>query len=221
MKYSQSTFPKFSELKGKDRVSYIWNYLFINNSLIWRISSLSFRMKCGLLGIKCKHVRTYGKVDIYRAPKSNIFLGENISITSKSSRGNACLLYGRARLRTLTPLAKIIIGNNTGMNGMSITARSKSIRIADNCRIGPNVVIVDSDFHALMPAEVRKTSPGFEFDRDVIINENVWIGMNTTILKGVTIGKNSIIGAGSVVVKDIEENCIAAGVPAKKVKSLI
>lgn len=106
------------------------------------------------------------------------------------------------------------------MNGVSITSRTKSIYIGSNCRIAPNTVIVDSDYHSMIPPESRLQNPGFEFDKDVVINENVWIGMRSIILKGVTIGKNSVIAAGSVVVKDIPEDCLAAGVPAIVVKKL-
>jgi len=106
------------------------------------------------------------------------------------------------------------------MNGISLTARSKTITIGKNCRIGPNVVIVDSDYHAVIPAEIRSENPGFEYDKDVTVGDNVWIGMQTIILKGVTIGNNSVIGAGSIVVKDIPEDCVAAGNPARVVKSI-
>jgi acetyltransferase-like isoleucine patch superfamily enzyme len=143
-----------------------------------------------------------------------------VSIVSKSSRGNASSLYTISRIRTYTPTAKIYIGSNTGMNGVSITSRTKSIYIGSNCRIAPNTVIVDSDYHSMIPPESRLQNPGFEFDKDVVINENVWIGMRSIILKGVTIGKNSVIAAGSVVVKDIPEDCLAAGVPAIVVKKL-
>ena len=63
-------------------------------------------------------------------------------------------------------------------------------------------------------------NPGFEMDKPVKIEDNVWVGMNVTILKGVTIGGNSITGACSVVTKDIPENTMAFGVPAKKIKCL-
>jgi len=54
---------------------------------------------------------------------------------------------------------------------------------------------------------------------DIIVNDNVWIGANSIILPGIQIGKNSIVGAGSVVTKDIPENCVAAGNPARIIKT--
>ena len=84
------------------------------------------------------------------------------------------------------------------------------------------MIICDSDFHCIDP-EFR--IPGsrkacFEMDKDILIGENVWIGMNCIILKGVVIGDNTIIGAGSIVTKNLEANCIYAGNPAKLVKKL-
>ena len=84
--------------------------------------------------------------------------------------------------------------------------------------IAPNCVITDSDFHALWPAETRHIEPAFERDADVTIGSHVWIGMNSIILKGVSIGDGAIIAAGSVVVRDVPAGCIAAGVPAKVVR---
>lgn len=84
--------------------------------------------------------------------------------------------------------------------------------------VAPNVIIVDSDFHPPWPPENRLNYPGDEYDKDVRIGKNCWIGMNAIILKGVNIGDNSIIGAGSVVVKDIPPDSLAAGVPAQVIK---
>lgn len=84
--------------------------------------------------------------------------------------------------------------------------------------IGVNLQIIDSDFHELDP-DSRFGGKNI-IKKDVTINENVFIGNNVTILKGVIIGKNSVIGNCSVVTKDIPENVIAAGNPAKVIKKL-
>lgn len=78
--------------------------------------------------------------------------------------------------------------------------------------MGANVTIMDSDQHTDDPRAGK--------DKPVRIEDNVWIGGGVTILKGVTIGRNSLIGAGSVVVKSIPENVIAAGNPCKVIRPL-
>ncbi len=89
-----------------------------------------------------------------------------------------------------------------------------SVSIGDNCMIASNVYISDSDWHDIYNrVSMGTTAP-------VKIEENVWIGDSAIICKGVTIGENSIIGAGAVVARDIPGNSIAAGNPAKVIKIL-
>ena len=88
------------------------------------------------------------------------------------------------------------------------------ITIADNCMIANGVYITDSDWHGIY------NRLSFGRAEAVSIEKNVWIGDSAIVCKGVTIGENSIIGAGAVVVKDIPPNVIAAGNPARIVKHL-
>ena len=185
------------------------------------IGSVYFKLQSFFWGLECgKNIKLWGIVDIIRAPKTQIKIGNNILLNSYSLRTTASSLYGRVKLRTFGEGAKIIIGDNVGLNGTSITARSRTITVGDGTIIAPNVTIVDSDFHAQWPPDIRLTNPGFESDEDVIIGENVWIGMNSTILKGARIGDNSIIGAGSIVTGDIPPNCVARGNPAQVIRQL-
>ncbi len=121
------------------------------------------------------------------------------------------------------------IGDFTLLNGALIMADDK-IDIGSHCLISWNVGIADSDFHPLEPAQrlidTQALAPFFK-DRParpklktapVRIADNVWIGMNAVILKGVTIGENSIVAAGSVVTKSIPPNTVVAGNPAVIVK---
>lgn len=113
----------------------------------------------------------------------------------------------------------IEIGDNCFINNSAtIISDGKKIIIGSNCLIGTNLQIIDSDFHDLAP-ESRFGGKNI-VKKDVFINDNVFIGNNVTILKGVVIGKNSVIGNNSVVTKVIPENVIAAGNPAKVIKSL-
>ena len=90
------------------------------------------------------------------------------------------------------------------------------VTIGDNCFIGPNVSI----YTACHPLEAEERNKGVEWAEPVTIGDNVWLGGNVTILPGVTIGDNCVIGAGSVVTKDIPDGCVAAGNPANVKKEI-
>ena len=123
------------------------------------------------------------------------------------------------------------IGDYSLVNGALIMAEER-IEIGAYCLISWNVGIADSDFHPNEPAQRRQDALAlapFLKDRParpairtapVIIKDNVWIGMNAVILKGVTIGENSVIAAGSVVTKSVPANVVVAGNPAVVVKEL-
>ena len=88
------------------------------------------------------------------------------------------------------------------------------VTVGDNCFIGPNVSIYTA-CHSTDPVERNSRR---EWAKPVTIGDNVWIGGSVTILPGVTIGSNVTIGAGSVVVKDIPDGCVAVGNPCRVVK---
>lgn len=92
----------------------------------------------------------------------------------------------------------------------------REVRIGDNVMIGPNTLITTVG-HPLTPAGRRRH---IGMAKPVTIGNDVWIGGNVTILPGVTIGNNVVIGAGAVVTKDIPDNSLAIGVPAKVVREI-
>jgi len=97
--------------------------------------------------------------------------------------------------------------------GVRISA-GKKITIGNSCMIASGVYIADSDWHGHYDrVAIGHADP-------VVLEDNVWVGDNAIVCKGVTIGKNSIIGARSVVLHDIPENVIAAGNPAKPIREL-
>jgi acetyltransferase-like isoleucine patch superfamily enzyme len=114
---------------------------------------------------------------------------------------------------------EMTIGNNVGVTSVAFICHNK-ISIGNNVKIGINTVIYDTDFHSL-DARMRNSNPE-KIDgvktKPVIIHEGAFIGGHTTILKGVTIGKNSIVGAGSVVFESIPDEQIWAGNPAKYIR---
>ena len=163
--------------------------------------------------------KVFGIPQIAKTPGAKIVIGRNVQLLSSSNRATASTLQGPVRLHALTDTASFVLGDGVGLNGTSITARSRTIRIGNNTLIAPNVVIVDSDFHEYWPPGGRADAPGFEHDADVSIGTNVWIGMRSIVLKGVTIGDGTIIAAGSVVTGDIPSNVLAGGVPARVIRS--
>lgn len=114
--------------------------------------------------------------------------------------------------------AEIVLGEHVGLNGTTIAAR-KRIAIGNDTMIGPNTIIVDHDGHAAWPPEERWIKRGSA--AEIVIESDVWIGMNCIILKGVRIGRGSIIAAASVVLSDVEPHALYAGNPARKIKSLL
>ena len=166
-----------------------------------------------------KSPNIWGKfyIKMYNPRKSSIQIGDNLWMVSDEKR-SGLTLFCSCKLTTIAD-GKIVIGNNVALNGTVITSK-KNIYIGDGTIIAPNVIIVDTDFHAVWPPEDRFKQVSSDLDKAVTIGNNVWIGMNSIILKGLSIGDNSVIGAGSVVNSSIPDNCIAAGNPAKVIKSL-
>jgi acetyltransferase-like isoleucine patch superfamily enzyme len=114
--------------------------------------------------------------------------------------------------------AQLIIGDKVAMSNSTIVA-TKAITLGNNIMIGGGVTIVDSDFHSLNPDYWHTHNDEINMkSAAVIIKNNVFIGMDSIILKGVTVGENSIIAAGSVVSKDIPPREIWGGNPAKFIR---
>jgi acetyltransferase-like isoleucine patch superfamily enzyme len=179
---------------------------------IYRLSNILIRLFCFIRGVKIR-----GKVDflgfprIRRYPYSTISIGNNCTLNS-SKHSDFFTLLKPCTFVTLNSNAEIILGDNVGATGVIIGSASK-VQIGDNVIIGANCSIFDTDFHHSDP-NVRfrnKVMPS----RPVSVENNVFIGFNCIILKGVTIGQNSVIGANSVVISSIPKNSIAMGNPCK------
>ncbi|MFP4845198.1 acyltransferase [Winogradskyella sp. PE311] len=110
------------------------------------------------------------------------------------------------------------IGDFSGFSGVSLFC-SMQIKIGDYVNFGGNVFIWDTDFH---PIDYELRREGFDGVKSspISIGNDVFIGANSTILKGVTIGEKSIVGAGSLVTKDIPANEMWAGNPARLIKKI-
>ena len=114
---------------------------------------------------------------------------------------------------------ELTIGDHVGVTSIAIICHNK-ISIGNHVKIGINTVIYDTDFHSL-DARMRNSYPerldGVK-TKPVIIRDGAFIGGHSTILKGVTIGKNSIVGAGSVVFEDVPDEQVWAGNPARYIR---
>jgi maltose O-acetyltransferase len=144
-----------------------------------------------------------------------VVLGDGVQFGWKSSP----LFYaGYCHVETTVPEARIEIGDRTEFNNnLMIKSEGAGIRIGKDGLFGANIEIFDSNFHDVHP-ERRKA--GTQSMAPVEIGDNVFVGMSVKILKGVTIGSDSVIGAGSVVSSSIPAGVIAAGNPARVIREL-
>jgi acetyltransferase-like isoleucine patch superfamily enzyme len=149
---------------------------------------------------------------VSRAPYSKIIFKKGCRINSSKSSVKEGI-YKKCTFVTLKHDAKIVFGENSGATGVSIIAAS-NITIGKNVLIGAYCMIIDNDLHASNPHKR-------EFDefkaKPVVIEDNVFLGFNCIVLKGVKIGANSVIAANSLVISSIPENSFAMGNPCKVV----
>lgn len=152
------------------------------------------------------------------APGSSISIGSQFVATSMS-RFTALGVRHPVILRTLKAGARITIGDDVGLSGTTICA-VESISIGNECLFGADVTIVDTDFHPIAPAGRRYAPVETAASRPCVIEDNVFIGGGSYILKGSHIGANSVIGCNSVVTGYIPPNCVAAGNPARVIRQI-
>lgn len=142
-------------------------------------------------------------------------IGRDVRIVSLSR-------YNRAGINHPTELAvehtgTLEIGDRVGISGAAIYCAT-GIRIGNDVLLGANCRIYDTDFHPLTALDRLRGNP--PLTAPVAIGNQVWLGANVTVLKGVTIGERTVVAAGSVVVTDLPADCLAGGVPAKVIRNL-
>lgn len=138
-------------------------------------------------------------------------------------RGNLTVGSGVQLFSTIAKVEIVVeddgildIGDDVIVNYGASIAATREVRIGAGSLVGMHVMLMDNDYHRLEP-ERRHERPE---SAPIILEENVWLGARVIVLRGVTIGANSAIAAGSVVTKDIPPNVFAAGAPAKVLKTL-
>jgi acetyltransferase-like isoleucine patch superfamily enzyme len=196
-----------SDFKGE--LSFL--YFTGKDILIKSIFACVTRFELAIKGISYgRSIIFHGTIHTKRFQNSSIIIGDNCTFLSRPF-SNQIGVDRPCMISTQTEKAKIEIGNLCGFSGTVIGA-FEHIKFGNNVRCGANTLITDSDWHT-DDYRSGKSSP-------VFIEDNVWLGVNVTVLKGVTIGQNTIIGAGSVVTKDIPANVVAAGNPCKVIKQI-
>lgn len=184
--------------------------LFIDRTrtlFLFNVNNVSYRQNFVTNGVPIIGVHRYGRMTI-----GSHFRMNNGILHNQIGRNQRCIFKVEKN-------GVLTIGANVNMSSTAIVC-CESVTIKDNVKIGGNVTIYDTDFHSLEVAERTKLDEDLSLrvNKPIVIEENVFIGAHCTILKGVTIGKNAIIGAGSVVASSVPENEIWGGNPAKIIR---
>jgi acetyltransferase-like isoleucine patch superfamily enzyme len=148
---------------------------------------------------------------------SSVRIGAHLSLRS-TPRSNPLGPNRPCIISTRTAHAELVIGDDFGMTGGSIVC-AKRVEIGSRVNVGCNTVITDTDFHPLDPA-ARQADINAGATAPIIIEDDVFVGMHCLILKGVRLGAGCVVGAGSVVTRDVPPRAIVAGNPARVVRTL-
>ena len=186
--------------------------------LLRQLPSLLWLLELQMRGFQISlPIRLFGHPICSRYPGSSISLGSHVTLDS-STRANPLGGSSPCVLRTMTSTARLTLGDRVGISG-SIIVVGNSVQIGEDTILGAGCMVLDNDFHA----------PGLGFSwlteysknsKPVKIGRGCFIGARSLILKGVTLGDRVVIGAGSVVTKDIPAHSIAAGNPARVVGTI-
>lgn len=175
------------------------------------------RVQFALAGVAWRGARLYGLPILQRHSASSITLGQRAELRS-TVRSNPLGAMHPCILSTRRAGAVLQIGDDFGMTGGAIVCEQR-ITIGDRVWVGANTTILDTDFHPLEPTR-RAAAPLDGATAPIVIEDDVFIGMGCLILKGVTLGTGAVIGAGSVVTRDVAPHSVVGGNPARYLRSI-
>ena len=150
-------------------------------------------------------------------------LGHRVTLRGRPKIVNHGTMYVGDRVRldstvatlelVTLPGGRLEIGENVFINDGSSVVSSASVTIGDDCLIGTHVMVMDCDFHRVEDKAWDTTGA------PIVLEERVWLGNRSIVLKGVRVGHDSVVGAGSVVTRDVPPRTVVAGVPARVVRT--
>ena len=191
---------------------FCWLFRF-RKAIVTVFGSLFGTLRIALWGCRMHGmVKCVGLPRIERTPKGSIEIGKGCCLRSARC-SNPVGVFHPVQLATIGA-GRIVIGDGCGISG-SVLVAENSITLGRRVMIGAGCAVIDSNCHPL-DAEARargergKTSP-------IVLEDDVWLGMNVLVLKGVRIGAGTVVGAGSVVTGDLPAGVVAAGGPARVV----
>ena len=167
------------------------------------------KQQFGLIGQNC-----YMQYPVLITGETAIFIGNNF-FARRNLRLEAISNYLG---KEFDPIIKI--GNNVHIEANCHIGCINGIDIKDNVLIASNVLIIDHNHGNINDIHLPPLKRDLQSSGKITIGENSWIGENVSILANINIGKGCVVGSNSVVTSDLDEYCIYAGVPAKKIKTI-
>lgn len=198
--------------------NFFWGLRYLSVLVLHPIYSIIAKLRLFVLGAKTgKNFKVFGGLHLLIHPASQVSIGCEVRINS-SHVLNFVGGFHQTGIH-VNKNAKLIIGDRVALSNSTIVCTNR-IEIEDNVFIGGDCNIYDTDFHPIDASERINNRLDKVKTAPILIKRGSFIGAHSIILKGVTIGENAIIGAGSLVSKDIPDNEIWAGNPIKKIRKI-
>ena len=197
---------------------YKYFYILIPSFFNALISGLTFNPTHRIVGKPYIIKKNWLLCKFTKQKNGNIVIGNNFTCNNKVTSNSIGLIHP-CIFNINVPNSRISIGNNVGISGSTINATT-SITIGDIVLIGSGCIITDTDSHPINYQDRNEGRNELTNKAPIVIKDNCFIGARCIILKGVTIGEGSVLGAGCVVSHDIPPYSVVCGNPAKIVKKL-